>query len=100
MICELFPLSSTSLSFIYFETAFLSDAYDKPICSGENIEYIADSEPNVYISPPFTCHFFFDHHDLACFGWPKFLIIIQKSMTWETGGLLLSEESLVKNDRK
>lgn len=26
-------------------------------------------------------------HNLACFGWPKFQIIIQTSMTWETGGL-------------
>ena len=34
-----------------------------------------------------TCHFFFGHHGLACFGWPKFRIIIQKSMTRETGGL-------------
>lgn len=25
--------------------------------------------------------------DLTCFGWPKFRIIIQKSMTWETGVL-------------
>lgn len=27
------------------------------------------------------------HHDLACFGWPKFRITIQTSMTWETGDL-------------
>ena len=41
-----------------------------------------------------TCHFFFGHHDLACFGWPTFLIIIQKSMTWETEGSPWMEDVL------
>ena len=38
-------------------------------------------------------NFFFGHHDLACFGWPKFRIIIQTSMKWETGGLRLTRLS-------